>query len=104
ILDQLVRFPALEVGDEADAASIVFAARIEEPARAWTSRRGIRPPPARCRIRFNRHGLAFRVAFVPPQGCRLARGSALPHRAPKRGGNKPSLARSRTPPLRGPPP
>ena len=68
VLDQLVRFLALEVGDEADAARVVLAARIEEPARARTSWRGIRLPRARCRIRFERHGPAFRLACVPPEG------------------------------------
>ena len=47
VLDELVRLLALEVGDEADAAGVVLAARIEQPARAWTSRRGIRLPRAR---------------------------------------------------------
>ena len=58
VLDQLVRFLAFEVGDEPDAAGIVLAARIEEPARARMSQRGIRLPHARCRLRFNRHGLS----------------------------------------------
>ena len=103
VLDQLVRLPALEVGDEPDAASIVLAARIEQPARAWTS--SARHPAA---ARSLSH--SFQPSWPSPFGslsshhrvAGSARASALPHRAPKRGGNKPSFARSRTPPLHGP--
>ena len=43
ILDQLVRGAALEIGDKADAAGVVFAPRIIEPTRPLPCRR---PPGA----------------------------------------------------------
>ena len=68
-LDQLVRFVALEVGDEADAARVVLAARIEEPARARMGQRGIRLPRAHGRLRSQTSWpLAFRLACIHDRG------------------------------------
>jgi hypothetical protein len=59
ILDQEVRISAFEVGDEADAASVVLALGIEQPARTRMRQCGVRMLRAGKRPCLQRHGLCL---------------------------------------------
>ena len=103
ILDDVVRRPAPEIGDEADAAGVVFPLGIKQS-----------PPPRRqqCAIAMGCGDVRrlFERHWPMPSGlsclqwvCRFL-GAPRPARPSKRARNpSPAPSRSRTPPLGGPP-
>ena len=97
VLYQLMRFPRLQVGDEADAARVVLAGRVEQAARPRADSCSFRMLRALGHFIFERHGLSPFGSCVPPRG----RSSFCAHRAPSPrtptcGAKVPIVARSRT--------
>ena len=74
VLDDLVRFAALDVGNEADAAGILFLRRIEE-AKTLRAHRHFRAPPARGRYG-SRRGFGT-SSYLAPESSSGARGRAF---------------------------
>src|SRR5262249_13492449 len=78
ILDQLVRFPALDVGNETDAAGVLLERGIVKPTRGWQTR-GIAPADPKLSLRSPLTLTYSRCALACRAHCR-PRVSTLAHR------------------------